>query len=134
MLYYSSPFSLIFIPVFVGKKRNDKEPMICFTQKSREKNVRNNWSFFIASIKSTPWPPCLRDMGPFINKTNTTSYPNIGSLKYAIEEKWNKMSEEFILKACKSFRKSVNTINEKLMAILSIFTILCLSSYFVVYF
>ena len=30
------------------------------------------------------------------NKTNAISHPNI-----AIEEKWNKMSEEFILKACK---------------------------------
>ena len=41
------------------------------------------------------------------NKTNTTSNPNIGSYKIAIEEEWNKMSEEFILKACKSFQMSV---------------------------
>ena len=32
------------------------------------------------------------------NKTNATSYPNIGSIKTAIEEERNKMSEEFILK------------------------------------
>ena len=38
------------------------------------------------------------------NKTNETSYPNIGSLKTALEEEWNKISEEFILKACKSFQ------------------------------
>ena len=37
------------------------------------------------------------------NKTNTTSHPNIGSVKAAIEEEWNEISEEFILKACKSF-------------------------------
>ena len=47
------------------------------------------------------------------NKTNATSHPNIGSLKTAIEEEWNKMSEEFLLKACKSFRRRVDTISEK---------------------
>ena len=35
------------------------------------------------------------------NKTNAISHPNIGSLKTAIEVKWNKMSEEFIFKAYK---------------------------------
>ena len=38
--------------------------------------------------------------GVLENKSIATSYPNIGSLKTAIEEEWNKMSEEFILKAC----------------------------------
>ena len=38
------------------------------------------------------------------------------------------MSEEFILKACKSFRSCVATIIEKMAAILSKFTALCLSS------
>ena len=37
------------------------------------------------------------------NKTNVTSYLNIGSLQTAIEEEWNKMPEEFILKVCKLF-------------------------------
>ena len=37
------------------------------------------------------------------NKTNATLYPNIGLFKIAMEEEWNKMSEEFVLKACKSF-------------------------------
>ena len=40
------------------------------------------------------------------NKTNATSYTNIGSLMSATEEKWNKISKEFILKACKSFWKN----------------------------
>ena len=44
---------------------------------------------------------------------NATSHPNIGSLKNAIEEEWNKMSEKFILKACKSFRRGVDTIIDK---------------------
>ena len=38
------------------------------------------------------------------NKTNATFHPNIDLLKNAIEEEWNKMSEEFILKASKSFQ------------------------------
>ena len=38
------------------------------------------------------------------NETNATSHPNIGSLKTAIKEEWNKISEEFILKACNSFK------------------------------
>ena len=44
------------------------------------------------------------------------------------------MSEEFILKACKSFQRHVDTVIEKMAAILSKFTALCLSFYFVVYF
>ena len=47
------------------------------------------------------------------NKTNVNSHSNIGSLKTAIEEEWNKISEEFILKAYKSFPRSVDTIIEK---------------------
>ena len=45
--------------------------------------------------------PDLKPLDYFIwdildNKTNTTSHPNISSLKAAIEEEWNKISEEFI--------------------------------------
>ena len=68
--------------------------------------------------------------GDLENKTNATSHPNIGS---AIEEEWNKMLEEFILKACKLFQERVDIIIAKTTAILSKFTVLCLSS-FVVYF
>ena len=67
------------------------------------------------------WPPSSPDLNPlnhaiwgvFENKTNANSHPNIGSLKTAIMEKWKKMSEEFILKACKSFRKRVQAAIEK---------------------
>ena len=61
------------------------------------------------------------------NKTNATSNPNIGLLKIAIEEEWNKMSEEFILKVC-----WYN--NWKRTTILSKFTVLYLFSYFVIFF
>ena len=37
--------------------------------------------------------------GVLENKTNATSHPNMGSLKAAIEEEWNKMTKEFFLKA-----------------------------------
>ena len=47
------------------------------------------------------------------NKTNATSHPNIGSLKIAIEEEWNKMSEEFFLKVWKLVQRPVDTIIEK---------------------
>ena len=61
------------------------------------------------------------------NKSNATTHPNIGSLKTAIEEEWNKMSEEFILKACKSFRMRVDKKIEKMVTITIKFTDLCLS-------
>ena len=51
--------------------------------------------------------------GVLENKTNVSSHPNIGWLMTAIEEEWNRMSEEFILKACKSFRRRVDAIIEK---------------------
>ena len=35
------------------------------------------------------------------NKTIAASHPNIGSLTTATEKEWNKMSVEFIIKACK---------------------------------
>ena len=38
-----------------------------------------------------------------------------------LEEKWNEMSEEFILNACKSFW--IDTVTEKVVAILSKFTV-----------
>ena len=68
------------------------------------------------------------------NKTNAASHLNISSLKTDIEGEWNKMPEEFILKACKSFRRHVDKIIEKMEAILSNFSVLRLFSYFVVYF
>ena len=66
------------------------------------------------------------------NKTNATSYQNIGSLKTAIEEQKNKIPEEFILKACNLFRWRVDTKFEKkkqkkTVAIPITFTVLWLS-------
>ena len=58
-------------------------------------------------------PLWLRYMMRFKKQTNATSHPNIGWLKTAIEKEWNKMSVEFILKACKSFQRHVDIIIEK---------------------
>ena len=67
------------------------------------------------------WPPSRPDLNPLDyvlwdileNKTNATSHQNIGSLKTVTEEEWNKMSEEFILNICKSFRRRVETMFKK---------------------
>ena len=87
----------------MSKKRNDKESMICLTSKPSQK--------ISGIIGVSLWPPTSPDLNPFDyvkwvvleNKTNATSHPNIGSLKNAIEDVWNKMSEEFIFKVCNSF-------------------------------
>ena len=106
--------------------------MIFLTTKPTQKNFQNNWSFYTVSIKPRPYPPPLdyAIWGVLENKINATYHSNIGSLKTAIEEEWNKMFEEFILKTCKSFRMCVDTIIEKMAVILSKFTVLCPSFYF----
>ena len=59
-------------------------------------------------------PPALIKLwGVLENKKNATSYPNIGMLKIAIENEWNKIPEEIISKAWKSFRSFVDSIIEK---------------------
>ena len=112
----------------MSKRRNDKKFMICLTPKpnKNEKEFRNNWSFFITSTQLR-----ITLYGAFW-KTKQTQL-HIGSLKTAIEEEWNKMTEEFILMACKSLRRRVDMITGKKMAvILSKFTVLFLS-YFIIY-
>ena len=54
-------------------------------------------------------------MEHFRDKTNATSHPNIGSVKTAIEEEWNKMFEQLILKACKSFQRCTDTIKKNFL-------------------
>ena len=97
------------------KKRNDKESMICFKSKPSQKkktseidevSLRPPSSTNLNTIGYVIW-------GVLENKTNATSHPNIGFLKTVIEYEWNKMIEELILMACKSFRRSVDTIIEK---------------------
>ena len=68
--------------------------------------------------------------GVLENKTSVTSHPNVDSFKFVIDEEWNKMFEEFILKACKSFRRRVDTIIEKNCCHFEKIYCLCPSSYF----
>ena len=112
-LYHSSTFSLKFSPICVSKKRNNIESMICLILKPSQKIPK------ISGVSL--WPPSSPDHNPLDcaiwgileYKTNATSHPNIGSLKTAIEEEWNKKSKEFILKVRKSFQRHVGTIFEK---------------------
>ena len=83
---------------------------------SKKKRIRNLWfalcqnqaQTFFEIIGVSLWVPSSLNFNPLDytiwadleNKTNATSYPNIGLHKTAIEEEWNKMSEEFILKVC----------------------------------
>ena len=66
------------------------------------------------------------------NKTNAMSHSDIGLLTTAIEKEWNKMPEEFILKACILFPRHVDTIKknggyiEKIYSFVSIFIFCCL--------
>ena len=74
--------------------------MICLTLKPTQKMSE--------IIGVSLWFPSSPDLNPLDkgiwnvleNKTNATSHPNIGSLKTAIEKESNKMSTEFVSKAC----------------------------------
>ena len=52
-------------------------------------------------------------VGSLLENKIAPSNPNIGSLKTAIGEEWNKISKEFILKVSKSFRSRVDGIIKK---------------------
>ena len=87
--------------------------MTCLTPKPSQQN------FEITGVSL--WSPSSSDLNPLDyaiwdvleNQTNATSHPGIHSLNIVIEEEWNEMSEEFILKRRKSFRKFVDSIIEK---------------------
>ena len=86
-------------------KTGNKKKMIFLHSETKLK-------FFFEIIGVSLWPSSNPDLKPLEfaifsileNKTNLTSHPNIGSLKTAIEEEWNKRSEEIILKVGKLFR------------------------------
>ena len=66
----------------------------------------------MASIKPIPYPIDYAQWGVLENKTNATPIQILVRLRLLLRKEWNKMSEEFILKACKSFRRRVDTIIE----------------------
>ena len=74
-------------------------------------------------------------MRRFRKQNNSNFPPNMGSLRSAIAEKWDKMYEEFILEACQIVMKVCCNNNWKKWWpywVNSLF--FCLSSYFNVYF
>ena len=72
-------------------------------EKTLRTTIKQDLSRELNPLDYTVW-------GVLENKTNATSHSNMGSFKTANEEEWNKMSEEFILKACKMFWRRVDTI------------------------
>ena len=86
--------------------------MLCLTLKLSQ-NLFEIIGFFVDFIKRDLNPLYYGIWDIYENKTTATSHPSIGSLKSAIEKEWNKMFEEFILKACKSFPRHADTIIEK---------------------
>ena len=92
----------------MSKKRNHKESDLL--------NTETKPKIFFEIIEVSLWPPSSPDLklldytilGVLENKTNATSYPNIGLFKTANEKEWHKMSEEFILNARKPFRRRVD--------------------------
>ena len=89
------------------QKQNNEEPMIFLTSKLSQKKI-SEITLLVASIKPNPKTSDYSIWGVLENKLNATSLPNIGLLKIATEEEWNKTSEEFILKACKWFWRRAN--------------------------
>ena len=71
--------------------------MICFPPKPSQKIFSEIIGVFL-------WSPSSPDRNPLDypiwsvleNKTNTTSHPNNGSLKIAIEKEWNKITKVLI--------------------------------------
>ena len=64
------------------------------------------------------WPPLqpiplthwtMAVWGILEQATNKTSHPNIDSLKAAIIKEWDNLSEDFIVKSCRSFRHRIET-------------------------
>ena len=103
-----APFFKIKIqPIMREQEINDKDCDFLNAEKISEINV---------SSLQLPSNHKLLDNAIWVvleNKTNATPHLNIGSLKIPIEEEFHKMSEEFILKASKSFWRCVDTIIEK---------------------
>ena len=103
----SSIIQALFIKIQPNMSEQEKKQQIIYDLVHAETKSKK----ISKIIEFSLWPPSRPDhnlldyakWGILENKKNATSHPNIGSLKTAIKEKWNKMSEEFILKAYKSF-------------------------------
>ena len=97
------------------KKETIKNQWFASRQNQAKKNFQNNWSFFMASMKPRPCPLDYAIWSILENKTNVISHPDIQSLKIAIEEEWNKMSEGFIWFGLVSLFNGISTFVGYLM-------------------
>ena len=114
MLWWPLLFKYFFIKIMPNMCEQEKKKQRIYHWLNTETKPKKISKIIVVSL----WPP----LSPYLisldyairtvleNKTNATSYPNIGWLKTTIEEQRNKISEEFILKAYKSFRWLADTV------------------------
>ena len=104
-------------------KKKGKEAFLTALTKSMKKDLTKSIGYYELGIHQKTVKTALKQdlsldhhsldyalWGILENKTNATSHPNIGSLKIAIGAWWNNMYGEFILKACESFQRRVDTL------------------------
>jgi hypothetical protein len=66
------------------------------------------------------WPPSSPDLNPLDfsiwayiqSKACNCQHPNLESLKVAVEEHWNNMVEDYIMKVCSKFRPRIKAVIE----------------------
>lgn len=87
----------------------------CHTSKKVQDFCRANMAdFWPANF----WPSSSPDVNPqdfavwgvLERATNSTSHPNLESLKATITEEWDKMSSDFLVKSCQAVRRRVEAI------------------------
>ena len=74
-------------------KRKNKESMICSTPKPSQKTSEVTGVSFRPPLSPDLSPLDYAIWGVQENRTNSTSHTNVGSLKSAISEEWNKTTE-----------------------------------------
>lgn len=87
----------------------------CHTARKVQSFCKSNFAdFWPANF----WPSSSADLNPLDyaiwgvleQATNKTPHPNVDCLKEAIKREWNKLSTEFVINSCKSFRHRVEAV------------------------
>jgi len=86
----------------------------CHTAKSVQKWLADNINFWPKDM----WPPSSPDLNPLDfsiwaniqSKACNCQHPNLDSLKAAVEEHWNNMSDDYITKVCSKFRPRIEAV------------------------
>ena len=132
--YHSSGFSFKICPIWVRKKRKEKESMICLTPKRSQKNFRNNRSFL--------WPPSSPDLNllgyaiwdVLKTKKMQLTIQILVCLRLLLRWNWIKCLKNLFWRQAIHFESMLIQWLKKMMAILSKLTILRLSSNLTAYF